>query len=280
MVNGTNLAPEVVRLAPTSGWRALGIKELLKYRELLYFLAWRDVKVRYKQTIFGAAWAILQPVLAMVVFSIFFGRLANMPSDGLPYPVFSYAGLLPWTMFATGLSQSALSMVGSANLVTKVYFPRLLIPMAAVVPSVVDFALAFLVLAGMMVWYGIAPTAGALLLPLFILLALVTVLGTGFWLAALNVRFRDVRFAVPFIIQIWLFATPVVYPSSLLSEPWRTLYALNPMVGVVDGFRWGLLGTGRAPGLSTALSAAMAVVMFVSGMFYFRRMERTFADSV
>jgi lipopolysaccharide transport system permease protein len=243
-------------------------------------LTWRDIKVRYKQTALGAAWAILQPFLTMVVFSLFFGRLANIPSDGVPYPIFSYGGLLPWTFFSTGLSQSAVSLVGSSNLITKVYFPRLAIPIATVLSGVVDFALAFVVLLGMMVFYGIAPTWNIIWLPGFLLLALVTCLGVGLWLSALNVKYRDVRYVIPFITQFWLFATPIAYPSTLLDQPWRTLYGLNPMVGVVEGFRWALLGTETRPGLIVLVSSATAIAVLVGGAFYFRRMEKTFADIV
>jgi lipopolysaccharide transport system permease protein len=258
----------------------LGLREFLEYRELLFFLIWRDIKVRYKQTVLGAAWAIIQPFMTMVVFSLFFGRLAGIPSEGVPYPIFSYAALVPWTFFANGLSQSANSLVGSANLLTKVYFPRLTIPIASVLSGAVDFVLAFLVLLGMMLFYRVTPTWNILWLPLFLLLALVTALGVGLWLSALNVEYRDVRYVVPFLVQFWLFATPIAYPSSLLSEPWRTIYALNPMVGVVEGFRWALLGTETAPGPMILISALAAIVILLGGVVYFRRMEDTFADVV
>ncbi|HSN27773.1 MAG TPA: ABC transporter permease [Kofleriaceae bacterium] len=270
----------VIIIEPSRGWVSLKLRELFSYRELIYFLVWRDIKVRYKQTALGAAWAILQPLLTMVVFSLFFGRLAKVPSDGIPYPIFSFAGLVPWTFFATGLSQSSNSLVGSANLLKKVYFPRMAIPIGAVVAGLVDFALAFGVLLILMFYYGITPTVNVLFLPVFVLLALVTALGTGLWLAALNVEYRDVRFVVPFITQFWLFATPIAYSSSLLGEPWRTLFGINPMVGVVDGFRWALLGTKASLGPIALVSAGAAVVMLVSGAYYFRRMERTFADRV
>jgi len=271
----------VVRIEPRRSLLAVGWRELWAYRELLYFLVWRDVKVRYKQTALGAAWAIIQPLFAMLVFSLFFGRLAKIPSDGIPYPLFSFAALVPWTFFATGLAQSADSLVGNANLIKKVYFPRLAIPIAAVMSSVVDFVLAFLVLLLMMTtYYQVWPTAAVLWLPLLVLLAIVTALGVGLWLSALNVQFRDVRYVLPFLVQFWMFATPIAYPSSLLDEPWRTVYALNPMVGVVEGFRWALLGTNTAPGPMIAASAFAAVVILIGGAFYFRRMERTFADLV
>jgi lipopolysaccharide transport system permease protein len=267
-------------IRPSRGWSPPDLRELWRYRELVYFLIWRDVKVRYKQTALGAAWAVLQPVATMGVFSLFFGKLAQMPSDGLPYPLFSLAALVPWTFFSQGLIQSANSLVGSQNLVTKVYFPRLAIPLAAVLAGAVDFLLAFGILLGMMAFYGTAPTAQVVWLPLFLLLAFVTSLGVGLWLSAWNVRYRDVRYIVPFLAQLWLFATPIAYPSSLLSEPWRTVYGINPMAGVVEGFRWALLGTGHAPGGMVLVSAAVALALLASGLFVFRRMERTFADVV
>lgn len=270
----------IVRIEPSRGWVSLKLGELWQYRELLYFLIWRDVKVRYKQTALGAAWAIIQPFMTMVVFSLFFGKLGKMPSDGLPYPLFSFAALVPWTFFSHGLSHSALSLVTSSNLIKKVYFPRLAIPISSVLSGIVDFVLAFAVLLLMMAYYGIVPTVNTLFLPLFLLLALVTSLGVGLWFSAMNVQFRDVRYVVPFVVQFWLFATPIAYSSRLLPEPWRTLYGINPMVGVVEGFRWSLLGTNTAPGPIIAVSAVAALALLVSGAFYFRRMERTFADVV
>jgi lipopolysaccharide transport system permease protein len=273
-------APPVVHIAPSGGRASLRLGELVEYRELLYFLVWRDVKVRYKQTALGASWALIQPFCTMVVFSLFFGRLAKVPSDGVPYPIFSFAALVPWTFFSNALTQSSNSLVGSANLIKKVYFPRLAIPIATVLAGLVDFAIAFVMLAGMMAYYGVAPTAHVVWLPLLLLLAVATSLGVGFWLSAMNVKYRDVKYVVPFLTQLWLFATPVAYPSSLLTEPWRTLYGLNPMVGVVEGFRWALVGTDTAPGPTIVVSAAAALVLLVSGAFYFRRMERSFADVV
>ena len=270
----------VIRIEPSHGWISLKLRELWDYRELLYFLAWRDIKVRYKQTLLGASWAILQPFFTMVIFSIFFGRLAKIPSDGVPYPIFAYAALVPWTFFAHSLTQASNSLVTSGNMIKKVYFPRLAVPIATVFSGVVDFALAFSVLLGMMIYYGIFPTLNALWLPAFFLLALATSLGVGLWLSAMNVRYRDIRHTTPFLTQFWLFATPIAYPSSLLSEPWRTLYGLNPMVGVVEGFRWGLLGTDTAPGPIIAASSLMALAILISGAFYFRRVEKTFADVV
>jgi lipopolysaccharide transport system permease protein len=277
-------APEpsntTVLIEPSPPWVPLKLGELWAYRELLYFLIWRDVKVRYKQTLLGAAWAILQPVLTMLVFSVFFGRLARMPSDGIPYPIFAYAGLVPWTLFAHGLSQGSNSLVGGASLLKKVYFPRLAMPLASVLSGVVDFVLAFVVLVAMMLFYGQPLSARMLSLPLFVLLTLITAFAVALWLSALNVHYRDVRFAVTFLVQLWLFATPIAYPSSLLSEPWRTIYGLNPMVGVVEGFRWALLGVSTAPGPMLGVSTLVALGMLVSGAYYFRRMEKTFADIV
>jgi lipopolysaccharide transport system permease protein len=269
-----------LRIAPSKGWVPLKLRELWEYRELLYFLVWRDVKVRYKQTALGASWAIIQPFMTMVVFSIFFGHLAKVPSDGIPYPIFSFAALVPWTFFASGLNQSSNSLVGSGSLISKVYFPRLIIPLASVFSGIVDFAIAFLVMLAMMLYYGLIPTLNVIWLPLFLLLALVTSLGVGLWLSALNVEYRDVRYVVPFITQFWMLATPIAYPSSLLHEPWRTIYGLNPMVGVVEGFRWALLRTNSAPGPLIAVSSAAAVLIMITGAFYFRRMEKTFADIV
>ena len=270
----------VTIIRPSRGWISLNLRDLWEYRELLYFLTWRDIKVRYKQTVLGAAWAIIQPFFTMVVFSLFFGKLAKVPSDDIPYPIFSYAALVPWTFFANGLSQSSTSLVASANLIQKVYFPRLVVPISAVISGGVDFVLAFVVLVGMMLFYGIVPKAAVVWLPLLLLLALVTSLGVGLWLTAMNVQFRDVRYAVPFLVQAWMFATPIAYPSSLLDEPWRTVYGINPMAGVVEGFRWALLGTETAPGPIVLVSALVAVVILISGAYYFRRMEKTFADVV
>jgi len=271
---------QIVRIEPLQGWSPLRLRELWEYRELLYFLVWRDVKVRYKQTALGASWAIIQPLLTMIVFSIFFGRLGKIPSDGIPYPIFSFAALVPWTFFANGLNQSAGSLVSSAALLKKVYFPRLTIPIATVLSGTIDFALSLAALLAMIAYYQIWPTSRIVWLPLFLLLALVTSLGVGLWLSALNVEYRDVRYVVPFLTQFWLFATPIAYPSSLLSEPWRTLYGLNPMAGVVEGFRWALLGTNTAPRPIIAVSSFAALVILVSGAFYFRRMEKSFADIV
>jgi len=271
--------PPFVRLAPTKGWQSLSLRELWAYRDLLYFLTWRDVKIRYKQTFLGAAWAIIQPLLTMVIFSLFFGKLAKVPSDDLPYPIFAFAALIPWTFFANGLQLSAMSLAGNANMIKKVYFPRIIVPSAAVLSGFVDFLMAFVVLLGMMVFYGVLPTINILFLPPLLLLAFVTSLGVGLWLSAVNVHFRDVRYIVPFLVQSWMFATPIAYPSSLLPEFWRPFYALNPMVGVVEGFRWALLGTDTSPGLMVLASSVAAVTILISGAYYFRRMEKTFADA-
>lgn len=269
-----------IDIEPTRGWAALNLREVWRYRELLYFLTWRDVKVRYKQTVIGAAWAILQPFLTMVVFSIIFGRLVGVPSEGVPYPIFVYTALLPWTFFATALAQSGTSLANNAHLISKIYFPRLIVPIAAVLAGLVDFAVAFVVLLGMMFFYGFVPGVEMLTIPLFLLLALMTSLGIGLWLSALDAKYRDIRYTVPFLIQFWLFATPVAYPSSLVPEQWRLLYGLNPMAGVVEGFRWALLGREAAPGGLILVSALVVLLVFVGGLFFFRRVERQFADVV
>jgi lipopolysaccharide transport system permease protein len=257
----------------------LDLAELFRYRELLYFLTWRDIKVRYKQTVLGAAWAILQPFLTMLAF-VMIGGLANIPTEGVPRPLFYYTALVPWTFFANGLTLSASSLVGGANLITKVYFPRLTMPIAAILAGILDFALAFLLLLGMVVFFGVSPSRNLLWLPVFAVLAFVASLGIGLWLSAMNVQFRDVRYVVPFLVQLGLFFTPVLYPSNLISSDWLPLYSLNPMVGVVDGFRWALLGVGQDPGASLLVSSAAALVLLASGWLYFRQMEDGFADLV
>lgn len=269
----------MVVIEPRKGFD-LRLKELWSYRELLYILVWRDIKVRYKQTALGALWAILQPVLATAVFSIFFGRFAKVPSDGFPYPVFAYVGLLPWTLFAYALNESTTSLVSNQNLIRKVYFPRLVIPLSAVLAGLVDFAIAFVVLLGLFWKYGIVPSASLVFLPVFILLAVATALAIGLWLSALNVQYRDVRYTIPFLTQLWLFATPVAYPSSLVPEKWRALYGLNPMAGVIEGFRWALLGKAANPGPLIWVSVGMVFLLLLGGVIYFRRMESTFADIV
>lgn len=272
--------PSITIIKPSKGWVALRLKDFWEYRELLFFLTWRDIKVRYKQTALGALWAIIQPFFTMVVFSLFFGRLAKIPSDGIPYPLFSFAALVPWAFFSNGLSQSSNSLVGSANLITKVYFPRLIIPVSSILSGFIDFAIAFAVFILMALYYGIYPTISIILLPFLLLLGFTTALGVGLWLSALNVRFRDVRYTIPFLTQFWLFATPIAYPSSLLSEPWKTVYGINPMVGVVEGFRWVLLGTDTAPDAIIFVSALVATGLLISGVFYFKRVEKYFADII
>lgn len=275
---GRQLAP-ITYISPGRGWLHLKLGQLWDYRDLLYFLVWRDIKVRYKQTVLGAAWAILQPVLTMVVFSIFFGKLAGVKSDGLPYPIFVFCGLLPWQLFAYALNESGNSLVSNRALITKVYFPRLVIPLSAVIAGLLDFAIAFAVLLGMMFWYGIIPGFAILALPLFVLFAILTALSFGLWLSALNVEYRDVRYTIPFLTQFWFFLTPIAYPATLIPESLRAFYGLNPMAGVVEGFRWALLG-GPAPGPLLIVSVITVTLLLVTGLIYFRRMERTFADVV
>jgi len=278
----------VVYMRPSRGWSALNLGELWRYRELIYFLIWRDIKVRYKQTALGASWAIIQPFVTMVVFSLFFGKLAKIPSDNIPYPIFSYTALLPWGLFSKALTDAGRSLVAQRSLITKVYFPRLSIPIASVLSGLVDFGLAFIVLVVMMLYYNYAPnqtyqvylTPAVLTLPLFILLAMVTALGVGLWLSALNVNYRDINYVLPFLTQVWFFMTPITYSTSMIPDRAQLLYALNPMVGVVEGFRWALLGTGTSPGPLLAVSTTIAIIVLISGLFYFRRMERTFADMV
>lgn len=279
LINLTQAHLYHVHIEPKKGWLSFRLKELWLYRELLFFLTWRDIKIRYQQTILGFAWAILQPFLTMVVFSLFFGKLANMDSEGVPYPIFNYTALLPWQFFEQAIQISTNSLVTNSNMITKVYFPRLFIPISSVMSSLVDFFIAFIVLIGMMLYYKIQPTIGIILLPVFLLLAFITSMGISLWLSAMNVKYRDVRYIVPFLTRFWFFATPIAYSSNLLSEPWKTLYGLNPMVGVVEGFRWVLLNT--APPQSTILlSAVISVGLFLTGLMYFNRMEKTFADVI
>lgn len=273
-------AVPTVTIRPSRGWIPLDLRHLWEYRELLYFLVWRDVKVRYKQTVLGAAWAVIQPFFTMVVFSIVFGKLAKIPSDGVPYPIFAYCALLPWQLFAQALVGSGGSLVANQQFITKVYLPRLVIPLSAVVAGLVDFGVAFLMLLALMVYYGTAVTAAVITLPAFLALALATALAVGLWLSVLNLRYRDFRYTIPFLTQFWLFATPVAYPASLVPEPWRLLFGLNPMTGVVEGFRWALLGTSTGPGPMLAVSVGVVLVLMVGGLYYFRRMEKTFADVV
>jgi lipopolysaccharide transport system permease protein len=283
-LQATKLQPiadiSVIRIEPSRGWVSIELSELWTYRELLYFLIWRDVKVRYKQTVIGIGWAILQPLLTMVVFTMIFGNFAKIPSDGLPYPVFAFTALLPWNLFAGALNRCTLSLVGSANLITKVYFPRLIVPVSAIISGIIDFAIAFVFLLGLMLWFHIVPTWGAIALPIFLLLTLITALAVGLWLSALDVRYRDVGHAIPFLIQIWMFLSPVAYPLSVVPEKWRLLYSLNPMVGVIEGFRWALLGKESPDFKVIAVSTAVVVALLLSGVVYFKRIERTFADVV
>ncbi|MBN1569587.1 MAG: ABC transporter permease [Acidobacteria bacterium] len=265
---------------PTNGWPSLRLGELWHYRELLYFLTWRDIKIRYKQTALGVAWAVLQPLITMVIFSVIFGRLANLPSDGIPYPVFSYAALLPWGLFSGALQRAGTSLVANSNLITKVYFPRLTIPVSAVAAGLVDFVISFVVLLGLMLCYKIMPTWMILAIPLFVLLAILTALAVSLWLSALNVQYRDVQHMIPFLIQAWMYASPVAYSAGLVpTGPWRIIYGLNPLAGVIQGFRWALVG-GNPPDELMAVSVAMVLLLLMSGMYYFRRMEKTFADVV
>jgi len=273
--------PDTILLKPQTGWSPINLGDLWRYRELIYFMTWRDLKVRYKQTLLGASWAILRPFLTMVVFSIFFGRLAKMPSDNIPYPIFTFTALLPWELFATALNVASRSLVQNSNMITKIYFPRVILPLSSILAGLADFAVAFLVLLGMMVYYGFMPTGALWSLPLFILLAMISSLGVGLWLSAMNVQYRDIGYVTPFLVQFWMYITPIAYPASLVPEKWQLLYALNPMTGVVEGFRWALLGSAKsAPGPMMIVSTTIAIVLMVSGMFYFRRMERQFADMV
>lgn len=269
-----------LRIEPSRGLVSLKLAELWSYRELLFFLVWRDIKVRYKQTALGVSWAVIQPLLTMVVFSVFFGKLGKMPSDGIPYPIFSFAALVPWTLFSNGLTQASASVVSSSNLIKKVYFPRLIIPTATVLAGLIDFFIAFGVLVIMMLVYGIAPTVNSIWLPAFLILTVISALAVSVWLSALNVKYRDIKYIVPFLSQIWLFLTPIAYSASLLDEPWRTIYSLNPMVGVVEGFRWALLGAETPPSYSTLVSTIASVIILWAGALYFRRVEKGFADVI
>lgn len=273
-------APPIVRIEPPRGWFDLRLAELWAYRELLYFFVWRDVKVRYKQTAIGVSWVVLQPLLTMGVFTLFFGRLAKLPSDGLPYPVFYFTALVPWTYFATALQACTNIVVDNQRVITKVFFPRLVLPASAVVSGLVDFCIGFVVMCMVVAIYGIRPGAAALWLPALLLLAVLTVLGVGLWMSALNALYRDVRYVVPFLIQFWMFASPVAYPSSLVPARWRWLYGLNPMAGVIDGFRWSLTGHGQPPGPLLLASAAAVVLVLIGGLFFFQRMEGAVADRV
>ena len=279
MIEASGSYPSV-RISARRRWLALDLRELWAYRELLYFFVWRDIKVRYKQTVIGAAWAILQPVMTMLVFSLFFGRLARIPSLGLPYPIFYYCALLPWMYFSTAMQGATNIVVDQQRVITKIYFPRVVLPIAAVLSGLLDFAISFLVFLAMMVYYRIMPTAAIIWLPGFTLLAILTALGVGLWLSALNALYRDVRYVLPFLVQFWMFASPVAYPSSLVPERWRWLYGLNPLAGIIEGFRWALTGHGQPPGILLAGSAAGVILLVFSGLIYYHSVEGTIADVV
>jgi lipopolysaccharide transport system permease protein len=271
---------EHIHIEPVKGWISIRFNELWQYRELLYFLTWRDIKIRYKQTILGAGWAVLQPLLTMVIFTIVFGNFAKVPSNGLPYPIFSYAALLPWQYFASAVNRSGVSLVMNTNLISKVYFPRLLVPLSATLAPFVDFAIAFMILLVMMFYYGMAPTWGVVLLPAFLFLAFLTALAVSLWLCALDVKYRDVAYVIPFFIEVWMFISPVAYSSSIVPEQWRFLFWLNPMTGVIEGFRWALLGNGQPPDIKIFISLFIVLVLLITGLMYFQRVEKTFADVI
>lgn len=272
--------PQIIHLRPSSGLAALDLGALWTYRELVFFMIWRDIKVRYKQTLLGAAWAIIQPVLTMLVFNFVFGTVAKVPTDGIPYPIFSYTALLPWGLFTTALNNASRSLTANQNMVTKIYFPRLVLPLASVLGGLVDFAIALVILVFMMFYYRVTPTVAIWTLPLFLVLTIVSALGVALWLSAINVQYRDVNYVLPFLTQFWLFLTPVAYSAKIVSEKWQIVYSLNPMAGVVNGFRWALLGTNTGPNLNMAVSIGIALLFLISGLFYFRAMERTFADTI
>jgi len=273
--------PTTIYIKPTTGLAALNLRDLWRYRELVFFMIWRNLKVRYKQTLLGAAWAVIQPLMTMIVFNFIFGNVAKVPTDDIPYPIFSYTALLPWGLFTTALNQASRSLTTNQNMVTKIYFPRLVLPISSVLAGLVDFAIAFVILIGLMFYYGVSPAWNVLwTLPLFLLLSIVTALGVALWLSAINVQYRDVNYALPFLTQFWLFLTPVAYSASVISERWQLVYSLNPMAGVVNGFRWALLGAGSGPDLALWVSVGISLLILVSGLFYFRNMERTFADMI
>lgn len=271
---------ELIVLKPSRGWSALNLRDLWVFRELVFFLTWRDIKVRYKQTLLGAAWAIIQPLVNMVVLTIIFGNLAKLSTEGIPRPIFTFTALLPWGLFSKALSDAGRSMLSNRSMITKIYFPRLIIPLSSVMGGVVDFMIQFVILMGMMLYYQITPSSAILTLPFFIILALITALGFGLWLSALHVLYRDVGYILPFLTQIWMLVTPIAYSLTEIPEKWQLVYALNPMVGVVEGFRWALLNTQNAPGPILLISTTLSVLILISGMYYFRRMERTFADMI
>jgi lipopolysaccharide transport system permease protein len=281
MTELTKREPTTIYIKPSKGLAALNLRDLWIYRELVFFMVWRDVKVKYKQTLLGMAWAVVQPVMTMLVFTFVFDRVAKLPTDGMPYEVFSFTALLPWGLFVTALNQGSRSLVAHNNMVTKIYFPRLILPMSSVFAGLVDFAIAFVILIGLMLYYQVMPAWQYLwTLPFFLLLAIVTALGVALWLSAINVKYRDVNHALPFMTQFWLFATPVAYSFSTLSEKLQILLSLNPMTGVVNGFRWALLGSGTGPDITLWISVAISILIFISGLFYFRSMEKTFADTI
>lgn len=272
--------PEVVHIRPSTGLAALNLRDLWIYRELIFFMIWRDIKVRYKQTLLGAAWAIIQPLLTMLVFNFIFGTVAKVPTEGIPYPIFSYTALLPWGLFTTALNNASRSLTANQNMITKIYFPRLVLPLSSVLGGLVDFFIAFLILVVLMIYYKVTPTPAIWTLPLFLILTIVTALGVALWLSAINVQYRDVNYVLPFLTQFWLFLTPVAYSAKIISEKWQIVYSLNPMAGVVNGFRWALLGTNTGPSLNMAVSTAISLLFLVTGLIYFKAMERTFADTI
>ena len=273
--------PTTIYIRPASGLAALNLRDLWTYRELIYFMIWRDLKVRYKQTLLGAAWAVIQPLMTMLVFNFLFNNVAKLPTDGIPYPIFSFTALLPWGLFTTALNNASRSLTSNTNMITKVYFPKLILPMASVLAGLVDFAIAFVILIFMMIYYNVTPSLTALwAVPVFLLLSIITALGVALWLSAINVKYRDVGYALPFITQFWMFITPVAYSSKVISEKWQIVYALNPMAGVVNGFRWALLGAGNPPDILVAISTVIALLVLFTGLIYFRNMERTFADTI
>jgi lipopolysaccharide transport system permease protein len=281
MTTITKPEPTTVYIRPASGLAALNLRDLWTYRELIYFMIWRDLKVRYKQTLLGAAWAVIQPLLTMLVFNFLFNNVAKLPSEGIPYPIFAYTALLPWGLFSTALNSASRSLTSNHNMITKIYFPKLILPMASVLAGLVDFAIAFVILIGLMIYYHVTPSLTALwAVPVFLLLSVITALGVALWLSAINVQYRDVGYALPFLTQFWMFITPVAYSSKVISEEWQVIYALNPMAGVVNGFRWALLGSGNPPDMLVAISAGIALVVLFTGLVYFRNMERTFADTI
>ncbi len=272
--------PEIVHIKPSTGLAALNLRDLWIYRELIFFMIWRDIKVRYKQTLLGAAWAVIQPVLTMLVFNFIFGTVAKVPTEGIPYPIFSYTALLPWGLFTTALNNASRSLTANQNMITKIYFPRLVLPLSSVLGGLVDFCIAFLILVVLMIYYRVAPTPAIWTLPFFLILTVITALGVALWLSAINVQYRDVNYVLPFLTQFWLFLTPVAYSAKIISEKWQIVYSLNPMAGVVNGFRWALLGTNTGPSLNMAVSIAISLLFLVTGLIYFKAMERTFADTI